>query len=146
MKLNNTPMPVLLGMAHRLAVKKFMKIIEVLGLDLTFDQYMVLDPIWKEDGITQQQIVDGCGKDKTSVTRIITTLENKNLVLRVRDLVDARINHIYITKHGKLIIEKVRAVMIDTRKYIKKDINQKDYNIARAVIIQLIERLDSNNG
>ena len=36
--------------------------------------------------------------------------------------------------------------MIETRKYIKKDINKKDFNIARAVIIQFIEKLDSNNG
>jgi DNA-binding MarR family transcriptional regulator len=107
---------------------------------------MVLMPIWKLDGISQQQIVEGCGKDKTSVTRIITTLENKNFVLRIKDLNDARLNHIYLTKFGKQTVEKVIPVMRQTRNYIKKDINENDYNIARSVIIQLIEKLDPNNG
>ena len=142
MKLHNTPMPVLLGLSHRLVVKKFKQ----LDLELTFDQFMVLMPIWKQDGISQQQIVEGCGKDKTSVTRIITTLENKNYVLRIKDLNDARLNHIYLTKFGKQTVEKVIPVMRQTRNYIKKDINENDYNIARSVIIQLIEKLDPNNG
>ncbi|MBT3738246.1 MAG: MarR family transcriptional regulator [Candidatus Marinimicrobia bacterium] len=146
MKLHNTPMPVLLGLSHRLVVKKFKELIESLDLELTFDQFMVLMPIWKLDGISQQQIVEGCGKDKTSVTRIITTLENKNFVLRIKDLNDARLNHIYLTKFGKQTVEKVIPVMRQTRNYIKKDINENDYNIARSVIIQLIEKLDPNNG
>ena len=146
MKLHNTPMPVLLGLSHRLVVKKFKELIESLDLELTFDQFMVLMPIWKLDGISQQQIVEGCGKDKTSVTRIITTLENKNYVLRIKDLNDARLNHIYLTKFGKQTVEKVIPVMRQTRNYIKKDINENDYNIARSVIIQLIEKLDPNNG
>lgn len=146
MKLHNTPMPVLLGLSHRLVVKKFKELIESLDLELTFDQFMVLMPIWKQDGISQQQIVEGCGKDKTSVTRIITTLENKNFVLRIKDLNDARLNHIYLTKFGKQTVEKVIPVMRQTRNYIKKDINENDYNIARSVIIQLIEKLDPNNG
>lgn len=146
MKLHNTPMPVLLGLSHRLVVKKFKQLIESLDLELTFDQFMVLMPIWKLDGISQQQIVEGCGKDKTSVTRIITTLENKNFVLRIKDLNDARLNHIYLTKFGKQTVEKVIPVMRQTRNYIKKDINENDYNIARSVIIQLIEKLDPNNG
>jgi len=146
MKLHNTPMPVLLGLSHRLVIKKFKQLIEALGLELTFDQFMVLMPIWKQDGISQQQIVEGCGKDKTSVTRIITTLENKNYVLRIKDLNDARLNHIYLTKFGKQTVEKVIPVMRQTRNYIKKDINENDYNIARSVIIQLIEKLDPNNG
>ena len=146
MKLHNTPMPVLLGLSHRLVVKKFKELIESLDLELTFDQFMVLMPIWKLDGISQQQIVEGCGKDKTSVTRIITTLENKNFVLRIKDLNDARLNHIYLTKFGKQTVEKVIPVMRQTRNYIKKDINENDYNIARSVIIQLIEKVDPNNG
>ena len=146
MKLHNTPMPVLLGLSHRLVVKKFKELIESLDLELTFDQFMVLMPVWKQDGISQQQIVEGGGKDKTSVTRIITTLENKNYVLRIKDLNDARLNHIYLTKFGKQTVEKVIPVMRQTRNYIKKDINENDYNIARSVIIQLIEKLDPNNG
>ena len=146
MKLHNTPMPVLLGLSHRLVVKKFKELIESLDLELTFDQFMVLMPIWKLDGISQQQIVEGCGKDKTSVTRIITTLENKNYVLRIKGLNDTRLNHIYLTKFGKQTVEKVIPVMRQTRNYIKKDINENDYNIARSVIIQLIEKLDPNNG
>ncbi len=146
MKLHNTPMPVLLGLSHRLVVKKFKQLIESLDLELTFDQFMVLMPIWKQDGISQQQIVEGCGKDKTSVTRIITTLENNNYVLRIKDLNDARLNHIYLTKFGKQTVEKVIPVMRQTRNYIKKDINENDYNIGRSVIIQLIEKLDPNNG
>ena len=142
MELINTPFPVLLGIAHRLAERKFMQIIDHLGLDLTFDQFMVIVPIWKKEGISQQQIVEECGKDKTSVTRIITTLENKNILVRIKDSKDGRLNNIHLTKNGKKIIDKVHPVMQETREYLKKNINVNDFNIARTVIIQLIEGLD----
>ena len=146
MKLNKTPLPILLGIAHRAVEKKFMQIIDHVNLDVTFDQFIVLLPIGQENGITQQGIVNSCGKDKTSVTRIINTLENKNLAIRIKDLNDGRLNHIYLTKHGKKMLNKVFPTMEETRDYCKKDINEDDFRTTRSVIIKLIKKLENDNG
>ncbi len=115
------------------------------GHDLSLDQWMVLTPIWKNNGIVQHEIVRKCGKDKTSVTRIISTLENKNLVLRVKDQVDQRVNHIHLTKKGDSLFEKITPLMEQMRTHMKKNIPQKDCDTMRSVLLIIIGKLDSDN-
>lgn len=145
MKLSNKPLPILIGIAHRLIQKKFCQIVDFSGFDLSIDQWMVLMPVWKQDGISQQEISDDCGKDKTSVTRIITTLENKNLLIRIKDTIDTRLNRIHLTNEGKKLFNKIKPLMLETREYIKEGMNDDDIQTTRAVLIHTIERITDEN-
>ena len=55
------------------------------GINITPEQFLVLDILWKEQSLSQQNIADIIQKDKNSVTKIIDSLEKKNLVRRVVD-------------------------------------------------------------
>ena len=61
----------LMSQVDRLCTKKFSQNAHKLGMDITQDQWIVLGPIWKQKGISQKEIAEYCGKDKTSVTKII---------------------------------------------------------------------------
>ena len=67
----------LISQVDRLCTKRFVQNSHKVGLDISQDQWMVLGPIWKNEGISQKDISEYCGKDKTSVTKIIDTLEKK---------------------------------------------------------------------
>ena len=140
-KINNKPLPVLLGMAYRMVEKKFIQTVGKSGLDLSLDQWMVLMPIWKHNGISQQEIVSICPKDKTSVARIISTLERKNIVVRVKSQFDKRVNHIHLTKMGESMFDKISPLMEQTRAQVKMGISESDVQTFKDVLTKLIANL-----
>jgi DNA-binding MarR family transcriptional regulator len=79
------------------------------GINLTIEQWSVLYQLWKEDGRSQQELCNATFRDKPSITRLVDNLEKLNLVKRVADERDRRINKIYLTKNaGRLEIDTMQ--------------------------------------
>ena len=87
-----------------------------------------------------------CLKDKTSVTRIIDTLEKKNLVVRVPDQLDHRVNRVILTNAGKQLFYDVLPVMEKTREEVKKNIPDEDIEIFKNVLSSIIINLENEKG
>jgi len=83
------------------------------GLDLSKEQWSILKRLKVVDGQPQNDLAFITHRDKTSMTRLINTMESKNLVVRKSDKNDRRVNRIFLTAHGKDIIEKVAPIMYD---------------------------------
>ena len=81
-------MGMLINSAQRAMTKRFVQNATESGLDISLDQWMILGPIWQFDSISQKELGEICLKDKTSITRTINILEQKNLVVRVEDQLD----------------------------------------------------------
>ena len=94
-------------------------------MDITQDQWIVLGPIWKQKGISQKEIAEYCGKDKTSVTKIIDTLEKKNLLVRYSDQIDQRIKRVVLSNKGKDLMKNVMPVIEQTRNEVLSGIKAK---------------------
>ena len=94
---NDINLGMLIGQVHRLSTKKFVQNSHNSGLDISMDQWIVLGPIWENDGLSHKEISEYCLKDKTSVTKIIDTLEKKNLVVRVADQLDHRVKRVVLS-------------------------------------------------
>lgn len=71
------------------------------GIDITIEQWSVLYHLWKEDGLTQQQLCNKTNRDKPSITRLIHNLEKMGLVERNSSETDKRKNHIRLTQKAK---------------------------------------------
>ncbi len=83
------------------------------GLDLSKEQWSVLKRLNVTDGQSQNDLAFITHRDKASMTRLINTMESKDLVLRKIDIKDKRVSHIFLTAHGKEVIAKVRPIMYD---------------------------------
>ena len=70
------------------------------GINLTAEQFLVMDTLWNQGEMTQQTIAYIIQKDKNSVTQFIDNLEKKGLVQRVVDSADRRVNNIKLSKTG----------------------------------------------
>lgn len=113
------------------------------GINVTPEQYLVLDILWEKQSLSQQNIADLIQKDKNSVTKIIDSLERKNLVNRVVDQKDRRINKIELTKEG-LALEKITTeVAINFMNDTVKDIDNQDLDRFAAVMRRLKDNLDN---
>lgn len=81
------------------------------GLDLSKEQWSVLKRLRIKDGQPQNDLAFITHRDKTSMTRLVNTMESKDLVVRKTDMADRRINRIFLTAHGKEVIDKVTPIM-----------------------------------
>ena len=134
----------LIGQIHRLSTKKFVQNSHNSGIDISMDQWLVLGPIWGKEGISQKEISEYCLKDKTSVTKIIDTLEKKNLVVRVPDQLDHRIKRVVLSNKGKKLFSEVIPVMELTRDQLRKGITDKEIELLRSVLSKIYKNSITN--
>ena len=84
------------------------------GVNLTAEQYLVMDTLWNEGTLTQQAIAFLIQKDKNSVTQFIDNLEKKGLVTRSVAKEDRRVNNIVVTQEGMALKDSTKQLAIDT--------------------------------
>lgn len=70
-------------------------------LEITIEQWSVLYHLWKQDGLSQQDLCNKTFRDKPSITRLIDNLEKLKLVKRVANKEDKRVNSVYLTDAAK---------------------------------------------
>lgn len=115
------------------------------GFNLTPEQYLVMDTLWDEGVLSQQQIADILLKDKNSVTKLIDALENKGLVKRIADLKDRRQNKIHLTDKAVSLKDDITVIAIETTNAIIKDISKEDLIRFVKVLNKMSENMDAYN-
>lgn len=107
------------------------------GAEITRVQWIVLMKLIDKDGISQYELACQANRDKAAMTRLISTLEKKNLVARIPSKTDKRINEIHITKHGRAMLNKQLPIMrnVNAKLEEKFSIEEKD------VLISLLSKV-----
>jgi|TARA_B100000929_G_scaffold283721_1_gene265142 DNA-binding MarR family transcriptional regulator len=140
---NDINLGMLIGQVHRLSTKRFVQNSHNSGLDISMDQWIVLGPIWENDGVSHKEISEYCLKDKTSVTKIIDTLEKKNLVVRVSDQLDHRVKRVVLSNKGKELFLQAIPIMELTRDQLRDGITEQDIESLRSVLTKIYNNLVS---
>ena len=81
------------------------------GIDLSKEQWLVLKKLHEKDGQNQNELAFITNRSKTSLTRLINTMEKKKLLLRVISNEDKRINNIFLSDLGKSIFKKSLPIL-----------------------------------
>lgn len=69
-----------------------------MGVPLTPEQFMLIDILWNQGEMTQQQLADQLQKDKNSVTKLVDAIEKKGFVIRKQNPYDRRANTLVLTE------------------------------------------------
>jgi DNA-binding MarR family transcriptional regulator len=90
------------------------------GIDVTTTQYTVLLAAAAQDGLSQQDIINATGIDRSTVSQVVQLLTRKGLLKRRRTRHDARAYAISVTDAGRKllnatapIIERVEVALIE---------------------------------
>jgi DNA-binding MarR family transcriptional regulator len=94
------------GKASTAIARRLQKKFNNAGLNLTIEQWSVLYHLWKQEGMSQQELCNATFRDKPSITRLVDNLEKLDLVKRVPSENDRRINLIYLTKQSQKLQEQ----------------------------------------
>ena len=95
MNCNNEYLGKYISLIHRQANVFFTKEFSKFGFGS--GQYMFLIHLYKNDGISQEELSELVNIDKGTTAKAIRKLEELNLIKRLRDSTDKRINRIYLT-------------------------------------------------
>ena len=133
----------LIRTAHNSMTEKFVQNVYDSGLNISMDQWMILGPIWQLESPSQKDLGEICLRDKPTITRIIDSLENKSLVVRVPDQIDHRIKRVILTNAGKQLFYDVLPIMEKTREEVRGDIPEEDIKILKNILSKIIKNLNS---
>ena len=124
-------------------IKYFAKELSRNDINLTPEQYLVMDILWDAEVLSQQAIADIIQKDKNSVTKFIDSLEKKGLVYRQVNKVDRRVNNIVVSEEGMKLKTRTTEVAINMMRNVLKDIKEEDLVAFDKVMNQIKGNIDS---
>lgn len=110
------------------------------GVNLTAEQYLVMDTLWNDGTLTQQAIAFIIQKDKNSVTQFIDNLEKKGLVTRLVAKEDRRVNNIVVTPEGMALKDSTKQLAIDTMNQALEGIPEEDVE----TFVKVLKKVCSN--
>ena len=104
------------------------------NIDLTTDQWVILDSIYQKDGQSQTELAESNFKSLATLSRIIDLVCNKGLTKRVQSKTDKRKFNLFITKKGQNLYHQVQPLVEKLRKEGWEGLNQSDYNTFKETI------------
>ncbi len=81
------------------------------GLDVTTTQYTVLVVAGEKDGLSQQDIINATGIDRSTVSQVVQLLVRKGLLKRRRTRHDARAYAVSLTDAGRDVLKTSEPIV-----------------------------------
>ena len=129
------------GKASTAIARHLQKKFNTAGLNLTIEQWSVLYHLWKQDGISQQELCNSTFRDKPSITRLVDNLEKLQLVRRVASEHDRRINMIFLTKQGLKLQEQTMDLAEQTLNEALEGVSTEHVDLCKEVLQQVYDNL-----
>ena len=109
--------------------------------EVTMQQWVVLKILHEDhDGIIQNDLAFITNRNKTTLTRLINSMEKKNLVARIPSREDSRKNRIFLTKKGKNLFIRIKPIVLSSIQQMQEGISQEEI----AFFIQIMTKLQDN--
>ncbi|MCW3074066.1 MAG: winged helix-turn-helix transcriptional regulator [Flaviaesturariibacter sp.] len=112
-------------------------------LSLTIEQWSVLYHLWKQDGMSQQELCNATFRDKPSITRLIDNLEKAGLVQRVAHEADRRINKVLLTKQALKLQEQTMQLAEETLNEALEGVPPDQVDLCKAVLQRVYDNLNN---
>lgn len=129
------------GMASTAVARRLQKNFKQAGIEITIEQWSVLYHLWKQDGLSQQELCKQSFRDKPSITRLVDNLEKLNLVKRVPSKDDRRINLVYLTDSSIKLQDETMNVATQTLNEALEGVSSNDIEMCKAVLQKVYDNL-----
>lgn len=104
------------------------------GLDITKEQMIVLKKLYEHDGLNQNELAELTYRDKSSLTRLLGTMERKGYIRKERSPDDKRVNYVYLTDSGNRMWHKTKPVAQLVVQYMQADLNDQEIEQLKAIL------------
>jgi DNA-binding MarR family transcriptional regulator len=131
------------GKATTAIARRLQRNFKLSGLDITVEQWSVLYYLWKQDGMSQQDLCNATFRDKPSITRLVDNLEKQKLVKRMPSKKDRRINEVFLTEKGRFMETLSMKVANQTMNEALAGVAEKQVNVAKEVLQKVYDNLQN---
>lgn len=132
----------LLERTTRIAKLSFTKAFKNLGMDITPEQWIVIDTVHKNGTMAQKDIGQLSFKNAPTISRIIDNLVKKDLVQRIGGQDDRRMTVIHVTPTGLDLISKCQAEVNYLRDLSWRKLSDADYEKFTTILDQVFENFE----
>lgn len=112
------------------------------GLDITREQGMLLRRLNIEDGLIQNDLAWVTDRDKTSLARLLSKMEDRELVRRENDEDDKRAKRVYLTSKGRKMASQINDVLSESSNRFFRGMNHDDMALAMSLLLRIQNNLD----
>jgi len=109
---------------------------------LSHGQAITLKIIYEENNIKQEDLNKRLQIDKSAVTRILKTLEDKGFVVKKTSKEDKRNHVLFLTAKGEKIYPQIKRVIEKTNKMMLSDIDDHQQKILEELMIKMKMNLE----
>jgi DNA-binding MarR family transcriptional regulator len=107
---------------------------------LTPEQFLLIDLLWNQGEMSQQQLADRMQKDKNSVTKLVDAIERKGFVIRKQNSSDRRSNTIVLTEKAELLKNEAKQKGISILDNMLEGITEEELRS----FLGILHKLNSN--
>jgi len=112
---------------------------------VTFGEFVHLERLWDEDGLTQTELSARVGIVTASSTQIIETLERRGFISRQRNPGDRRHINVFLAPAGKRLKQPLLSCARETNRIARAGLANSEILSLFALIERIIENLDSRS-
>lgn len=110
---------------------------------VTLEEVPVLARIARIDGkavIQQSELVYATGKDKTTIARLLASLERKGIIYRETDEYDKRVKRVGLSERGVFMMEEVFPISQYLIANVTQDLSEEEV----AIMLKGIQKMHQN--
>jgi DNA-binding MarR family transcriptional regulator len=133
-KTNSENIAFQLGVTMRNMVKMFGRIFQTSDLDMTPEQFWIMDMLSRSEDSIQSDLAEMMDKDKSAIMRHIDAMEDKHWVARMNDANDRRRKILVVTKLGDDKLQVAKGIVDKAMGELIQEINGDDMAIFLSVL------------
>ncbi|MBO7746735.1 MarR family transcriptional regulator [Paenibacillus sp. MWE-103] len=116
---------------------QYLMTLHLKAFDITPEQWNVLKQLQEKDGLTLKDLGYMADKDKTTITRIIDSLEQRRALARHVNPNDRRSFLIYLTQEGRELIHEVQPIPDKVNRMVTCSLSEEELFQLRKVLFVL---------
>jgi DNA-binding MarR family transcriptional regulator len=132
----------LLGVIGRLQRTQMNEALTAVGVYA--GQEMFLWHLWREDGLTQSQLVERLCVQPPTVSKMLERMEKAGLVTRRPDPDDSRASRVCLTEQGRTCQHAVGEAWKDIEQRLTAGMSLEERLLLRRLLLQVYENLTHN--
>jgi len=113
------------------------------GINLSSEMLGVLVELWQSDGLSHQELSQRLKKDKGGMTKLITSLERRALIVRQPDPEDGRRKRVFLTSTGQALHQQVQPLVHKLRQFTLDAIPAEQQAKTKETLAKIIANLET---
>lgn len=120
-------------------------VLQINDIDLTRKQWLVLNFVYANHGINQNELAKMVERDKTSITRFIANLEKKDFIKKIILPEDKRTNALFLTENGKALVEKATPIVNQAVLKLQQNLKSTEIEQTISVLKKIQNQIEISN-